>query len=51
MIGRPQEKFIDEEQGAKGGWRVYTVKSVDLERNKVYVDGISVGHSRHFDCH
>jgi hypothetical protein len=33
---------LDEKAKASGGYKVYNVKSVDLERNWLYLDGLSV---------
>ena len=41
LVGKPKDKYLNEED-AKGGWKVHTVKTVDLERNAVYLSGVSV---------
>lgn len=42
LVGKPAEKYVDEREKAAGGWKVYNVKNVDMERNWVYLDGLSV---------
>jgi hypothetical protein len=42
MVGKAAEKYFDETKGAKGGWKVHVVKAVDMERNRVYLEGVSV---------
>lgn len=42
LIGKPREKFVDEQEKAVGGYKVYNVKSVDLTRNWLFLDGLSV---------
>lgn len=42
LVGRPSEKFRDESEGAKGGYKVYKVLKVDLTRNRVYLEGLTV---------
>lgn len=42
MVGKPTEKYLDEAQGKAGGWKIYTVMSVDMERNRLYLDGLTV---------
>jgi hypothetical protein len=34
---------VDESLGPDGGWKAHLVKSVDMERNRVYLEGVSVG--------
>jgi large subunit ribosomal protein L24 len=41
-VGKPREKFLDEKEKASGGYKVYNVKSVDMEKNWLYLDGLSV---------
>ncbi|KAK4689099.1 hypothetical protein P7C73_g1008, partial [Tremellales sp. Uapishka_1] len=41
LVGKPKEKFRDELQGPKGGYRAYKVTSVDMERNRVFLEGLS----------
>lgn len=42
LVGKPREKYMDEVRGKEGGWKVYTVSSVDMTRNRVYLNGLSV---------
>lgn len=42
LVGKPSEKYMDEVRGKEGGWKVYTVSSVDMTRNRVYLNGLSV---------
>jgi hypothetical protein len=46
MVGKAAEKYFDETKGAKGGWKVHVVKAVDMERNRVYLEGVSVSPRR-----
>ncbi|KAL7421427.1 hypothetical protein Q5752_004313 [Cryptotrichosporon argae] len=41
LVGKPKERFNDETKGKDGGYKVYRVSKVDMERNRVYLDGIS----------
>lgn len=43
LVGKPREKFVDEKAKAAAGYKVYNVKSVDMLRNWLYLDGLSVG--------
>ncbi|WWD22239.1 hypothetical protein CI109_106730 [Kwoniella shandongensis] len=38
--GTPQQKFVNE-KNSEEGWRTYEVKQVDLERNRVFLEGIN----------
>lgn len=42
MVGKNEDKYLSAEKGAIGGWKVYTVKTVDMERNRVYINDYSV---------
>jgi large subunit ribosomal protein L24 len=41
VVGKPAEKFQNEST-AVGGWKIHTVKYVDMERNTVFLDGVTV---------
>jgi len=47
MVGKPKDKYLDESKGAAGGWKVYTVHSVDMTRNRVYLNGLTVSGGMH----
>jgi hypothetical protein len=48
MVGKKREKFIDEELGAKSGYKVYKVSSIDQTRNRVYLEGLNVSPQEQF---
>ncbi|EIW67882.1 hypothetical protein TREMEDRAFT_57378, partial [Tremella mesenterica DSM 1558] len=39
-VGKPTDKY-NNQQDTKDGWKVHVVKSVDMERNRVYLEGVS----------
>jgi hypothetical protein len=41
-VGKARDKYFDESKGARGGWKVHTIKAVDMERNRVFLEGVSV---------
>ncbi|KAL1409619.1 hypothetical protein Q8F55_003614 [Vanrija albida] len=41
MVGKPEEKYIDGDVGVSSGWKVYKVSSVDMERNRLYLEGLT----------
>ncbi|WOO79639.1 uncharacterized protein LOC62_02G003162 [Vanrija pseudolonga] len=40
-VGKPEEKYNDVSVGVASGWKVYKVASVDMERNRVYLEGLT----------
>lgn len=48
MVGKDEDKYLSAGQGASGGWKVYTVKTVDMERNRIYINDYSVCTFRSF---
>lgn len=41
VVGKPGDKFQDETSAA-AGWKIHTVKHIDMERNTVYLSGVTV---------
>jgi hypothetical protein len=41
-VGKDEDKYLDAQTGVEGGWKVYTVKTVDMERNRLYINDYSV---------
>ncbi|WVQ64638.1 uncharacterized protein L199_002805 [Kwoniella botswanensis] len=40
LVGTPKQKFINQ-QDATEGWNTFTVKQVDLSRNRVFLEGVN----------
>ncbi|WWC57978.1 mitochondrial 54S ribosomal protein uL24m [Kwoniella dejecticola CBS 10117] len=40
LVGTPEQKFINQ-QDATEGWKTFTVKQVDLSRNRVFLEGVN----------
>ncbi|WWC67009.1 uncharacterized protein I206_100916 [Kwoniella pini CBS 10737] len=40
LVGTPKQKFINQ-QDATEGWKTFTVKQVDLSRNRVFLEGVN----------
>ena len=49
LVGKDQDKFIDEEKKAAGGWKLYTVKRTEPQRSRVYLEGLAVRQSPHLN--
>ncbi len=43
LTGKAMHKYNDESQGEAGGWKLYTVKTVDMKLNRVFLEGLTVG--------
>lgn len=41
VVGKPADKFQNE-ASVQDGWKIHTVKYIDMERNTVYLDGVTV---------
>jgi hypothetical protein len=42
MVGKDKEKFNNEKDGLESGYKVYTVHSIDMTRNRLYLNGLTV---------
>lgn len=40
-VGKPQEKWLNEKDATEG-WKVHRVTGVDMERNTITLDGVTV---------
>ncbi|CAD6564185.1 MAG: hypothetical protein TREMPRED_004464 [Tremellales sp. Tagirdzhanova-0007] len=41
LVGKDQDKFVDEQKGVAGGWKLYTVKKTEPQRSRVYLEGLA----------
>ncbi|OCF33180.1 hypothetical protein I316_05225 [Kwoniella heveanensis BCC8398] len=39
-VGTPVQKFLNEEDSSEG-WKTYKVKQIDMERNRVFLEGVN----------
>lgn len=41
-VGAPKDKFNDAEIGLASGYKVYTVADVNMTKNRIYLEGLTV---------
>jgi hypothetical protein len=42
LVGKPHEKYMNDVEKAASGWKVYKVKGVDMAKNWLVLEGLSV---------